>query len=887
MKKKERKGNQVRGRKLWNRKLWKKGAAAAAAVLLLCAAMAIFLSGDGRKEDGSADMQEAESFPAGSASGKEMVNLALSEGVRVTADSTETEAFSPEKAADGNRSGPDSRWSSANEPGQPSHWLMFEFPEERRISFVRLCWERLNVEGFVLESSRNGTDWVTAARAEEAPEANEQCLVLDSPAAGRYFRIRTTAVSESEENHYLYHQNVSLLEAELYEEVPLSWSLQDIRVETEADGSRRLVLSEVPEGVQIELAGADYEEVIGRDGTVYPTVEEKEVEVGFLLSRDGKTETTPGYPVTVPAVWEEDGVFAGRKTASASESGQPAEKEAADSLRPTDCQVSADSTRPQAVSGAAEWRAGSGSFLPGEEIRILADARWKEEASQAVARLQEALGNRAEVVWTDAAEAGPTDVRTDAAEAGSAGVRTDEAEAGSAGESAGDIRLGTASGELGLGKEGYLCEIERDGIVLLAEERQGLIWGVNTLCRLLEEMGAETEDPGKEKDPGQENARQEEMAVGQENAGQGHVAGGIPCGVIRDDPRYSVRGFSIDIGRRMVSMETLRKMVLELSAHKMNTLGIHLNDNEILSTSGKNDSLENAFTAYSGFRLESSLQNEKGEGITSQDGAFTKEEWKEFVEWAAGFGVEVVPEIDTPAHSLAITKVFPEAALADEPENVDQLDLSRKETLSLTETLWKEYLEGEDPVFAEGGTVHIGMDEYYGDVQDYRDYMRKMVSLAAESGRPVRMWGSLRLIEEANRKEGRTGQNAYRLWEEGEEAAVSPEQIQIQIWSADWSDPLKTWQAGYTVINSLNSSLYLIPGGGYDYLDLEALADWEANEYPLGGRTKLLPAWSSRTAGAIYCLWNDTIGSLDAGITEEGICDRFLQPLSLLSGKLW
>ena len=89
------------------------------------------------------------------------------------------------------------------------------------------------------------------------------------------------------------------------------------------------------------------------------------------------------------------------------------------------------------------------------------------------------------------------------------------------------------------------------------------------------------------------------------------------------------------------------------------------------------------------------------------------------------------------------------------------------------------------------------------------------------------------------------------------------------------------------MINSLNSSLYLIPGGGYDYLDLEALADWEANAYPLGGRTELLPAWSSRTAGAIYCLWNDTIGSLDAGITEEGIYDRFLQPLSLLSGKLW
>ena len=382
-----------------------------------------------------------------------------------------------------------------------------------------------------------------------------------------------------------------------------------------------------------------------------------------------------------------------------------------------------------------------------------------------------------------------------------------------------------------------------------------MIWGVNTLCQLLDAENGEAE--------------------------------GIPCGVIRDYPCYSVRGFSIDIGRRMVSMDTLREMVLELSASKMNTLGVHLNDNEILSTSGKNDSIENAFTAYSGFRLESSLQNEKGEKITSQDGAFTKEEWKEFTEWASGLGVEVVPEIDTPAHSLAITKVFPETALADEPENVDQLDLSGEETISLIEGLWREYLDGEDPVFSKDGTVHIGMDEYYGNAQDYRAYMQRLVSLVTESGRTVRMWGSLSLIEKANAAAVQKGQSAYRLWSEEEEAAVSPEQIQVQIWSSQWVDPQKTYQAGYTVINSLNSSLYIIPGGGYDFLDLEALSDWEPNEYPMGGQTQVLPAWSGRVAGAIYCLWNDTIGSLEAGITEEGIYERFSQPLELLSGKLW
>ena len=777
--------------------------------LLFWAAAALFLYGDDPEGNGvqGQERSPADSFPVGSVSGKTMVNLALQDGVLVTADSVETETFSPEKAADGNRTDSASRWSSANETGQPVHWLMFEFAEEKQVSFVRLYWERLNVEGFVLESSQDGENWVTAAEIAESPEANEQCIVLDNPASGRYFRIRTTAVSDSEENQYLYYQNVSLLEAELYEEVPLSYSLGELSVETAEDGSRRLVLPAVPEGVEIAVAGADYEEVIGPDGTVYPTVEEKEVEVGFLLTRDGVSEETPGYTVIVPAAEQE---------ASAGE-------------------TSSGSSRPSVTPEVAEWCAGNGSFSLRDGCRLLVDEKWQQEAAAALDSLQTALNVAAGHSDSD----GGTQILVD--------TTADMQE--------GDIYLGIASEELGLGEEGYLCEIQQDGIVLLAQEAKGMIWGVNTLCQLLDAEDGDAEQ--------------------------------IACGVIRDYPRYSVRGFSIDIGRRMVSMDTLRKMVLELSARKMNTLGMHLNDNEILSTSGKNDSVENAFTAYSGFRLESSLQNEKGEKITSQDGAFTKEEWKEFTEWASGLGVEVVPEIDTPAHSLAITKVFPETALADEPENVDQLDLSGEETISLIEGLWREYLDGEDPVFAEGGTVHIGMDEYYGDVQDYRAYMQRLVSLVTESGRTVRMWGSLSLIEKANAAAVQKGQSVYSLWSGEEEDAVSPEQIQVQIWSSQWADPQKTYQAGYTVINSLNSSLYIIPGGGYDFLDLEALSDWEPNEYPMGGQTQVLPAWSGRVAGAVYCLWNDTIGSLEAGITEEGIYERFSQPLELLSGKLW
>ena len=73
------------------------------------------------------------------------------------------------------------------------------------------------------------------------------------------------------------------------------------------------------------------------------------------------------------------------------------------------------------------------------------------------------------------------------------------------------------------------------------------------------------------------------------------------------------------------------------------------------------------------------------------------------------------------------------------------------------------------------------------------------------------MWGSL------SRLPGRT--------------QVASENVQMQIWNMEWADPQDMYGEGFTIINSLNSSLYIIPGGGYDRLDLEALKQWEPVSY--------------------------------------------------------
>lgn len=719
-------------------------------------------------------------------------NLALMPGVEVTADSVENDSFLPQLAADGKKNAGAGRWSSANEAGAPEHWLQFSFPQEQSFAFVSLYWERLNVLGFVIEISRDGEHWTQAALWEGTPETNEQHVVLDNQAQGRFLRLRTTAVSDTEENQYLYYQNVSLLEMEVYAQAPVSWCLQVPEIRTAEDGRRFLPLPEAPAGYEIRLLGSDYEEIIDEDGTVYPTLEEKTVTVGYRILQGDKYEDSPSYYVTVPP-----SVFTDNPESPADNSEASVDNSEAFVVN----------DRPRLSPEVSEWKGGAGFFPPEDAKRIVMQAGREAELRQPALDLQES--------WKKLSGEELTVVSGE-----EASLQT------------GDIYLGFAGKEMGLKEEGYWLDIRPGTMVLRAEKLQGLIWATVTAAELLE------------------------------NAGEG-----IPCGTIRDYPRYSVRGFHIDIGRRMVSLETLKQIVLTLSEHKMNNLGVHLNDNEILSTSGKNDSISNAFTAYAGFRLESGLKNSRGEGITSQDGSLTREEWKELTRFAAEKGVQMIPEIDTPAHSLALTRIFPEYALADEPDNVDQLDLDKKGTVDLVQKLWKEYLEGEDPVFEAGGLVHIGMDEYFADGEDYRSFANDMISMIQESGRTVRMWGSL------SRLPGRT--------------QVVSENVQMQIWNMEWADPQDMYGEGFTIINSLNSSLYIIPGGGYDRLDLEALKQWEPNLFAAGTQAEMLPAYSGRMAGAVYCLWNDTIGSLDTGVTEEGILERFLEPLPLLSGKLW
>ena len=177
-----------------------------------------------------------------------------------------------------------------------------------------------------------------------------------------------------------------------------------------------------------------------------------------------------------------------------------------------------------------------------------------------------------------------------------------------------------------LGDEGYELNLEAESpgvISISARTKRGVRWGCMALGQLWEKS-----------------------------------EGQLPAGVLRDYPAWSVRGFGIDVGRRPVSLELLYRIAEELSKHQMNTLQIHLNDNQIISQSDYDGTKEGARQLYAGFRLESDVRNKAGQSITSQDLYYSKEEFAQFIEDAAVMGVESCRKSTRPPTVWHLQKYF-------------------------------------------------------------------------------------------------------------------------------------------------------------------------------------------------------------------------------------
>ena len=385
--------------------------------------------------------------------------------------------------------------------------------------------------------------------------------------------------------------------------------------------------------------------------------------------------------------------------------------------------------------------------------------------------------------------------------------------------SAGDFVL-SLSGDKQLGEEGYAVKIA-DRVTISAPKSKGLFWATRTILQMTEQ-----------------------------NSDQA-----LPKGSMRDYPDYAIRGFMMDCGRKFIPMDFLRDYVKMMAYYKMNTFQIHLNDNAF-----KQYHNHDWNKTYSAFRLEC----ETYPGLTARDGYYTKKEFIAFQQMADSLGVEIIPEIDVPAHSLALTQYRPE--IGSEEYGMDHLDLFKPETYQFVDSLFREYLEGRNPVFI-GKRVHIGTDEYSNKkadvVEKFREFTDHYIRFVEGFGKQACVWGAL---THAN---GST--------------PVKSKNVLMNAWYNGYADPKEMIKQGYDLVSVPDGYLYIVPAAGYyyDYLDTKMLY----NEWtPAHIGKEVFPEKHKQIKGGMFAVWNDHAGN---GISTKDIHYRVFPALQTLAGKMW
>ncbi|WP_018758130.1 discoidin domain-containing protein [Paenibacillus terrigena] len=382
--------------------------------------------------------------------------------------------------------------------------------------------------------------------------------------------------------------------------------------------------------------------------------------------------------------------------------------------------------------------------------------------------------------------------------------------------SSGDLYLSLNPSDKVLGQEGYILDIA-DYVSITAPTVKGVFSGTRSVLQILKQ------DEGHDQ---------------------------IPKGLSRDYPKYETRGFMIDVSRKFYTIDFLRDYVKMMAWYKMTDLQIHLNDDVGTPFPDNNQ--------RAAFRLESELYP----GLASSNGHYTKEEFRNLQRLGQDYGINIIPEIDTPGHSRVFTTYYKEKYNKD-LGNDSHLDISKPETVEFVKNLFSEYIDGYnggEPTFL-GPDVQIGTDEYSGNTEDFRKYMDTMINFINSKGKHPILWG---------------GMQAY--------AGKTPvsNQATMAIWHLPYGGPSQAIELGYDIINTNNSYLYLVPRLYADYLNASLLYnEWE----PVKWYGETVPFGHPKLKGGMFALWNDI--SYEAGLSSDDTHVRLVPAIQVLSEKMW
>ncbi len=330
---------------------------------------------------------------------------------------------------------------------------------------------------------------------------------------------------------------------------------------------------------------------------------------------------------------------------------------------------------------------------------------------------------------------------------------------------------------------------------------------------------------------------------------------------IEDYPLFRVRSFMMDLARGVGRKEEIKETVIRLALLKYNRIHLHL--------------VDNAGVAWQSVRLPK-LTGPRGDQYSMQY-------FKALNELCVTLGLEVLPEIEVPAHNGTILRCYPELACeVDETEHPGKwvLCAGNDKIFDFYKNLISDLLE----MFPSCRAIHIGGDEvnfedlpnqrchwdfcpkcqalgFTGMQEIYYYVIQKVYDIVKSFGKEVAMWND---------------------WIDISKPCPLPKDIQIHFWrvAAPGRGPIegcsmqKFLEQGFSVVNARYEDTYIDVG---EYASAKTLNDWLPTVRP-----ETEEKYHTQILGGEICAW-------EYGNEESYRFYRFTlpSPLGLFADRLW
>lgn len=225
--------------------------------------------------------------------------------------------------------------------------------------------------------------------------------------------------------------------------------------------------------------------------------------------------------------------------------------------------------------------------------------------------------------------------------------------------------------------ESYGLEVGPEGVRISGADTGGVFYGIQTLLQL---FPAEVYSVVRQKNMDWE----------------------IPAVTIFDAPSHPWRGMMLDVARYFQDKDFVKKYIDMMAMYKMNKLQFHLIDDSGWRLEIKKYPLLTEIGAWAG-----KDQNRLG-------GYYTQEDIKEIIEYAQVRNVEIIPEIEFPAHMLSAVAAYPWLSCKGEPREVPMQHFISRDLICVGKESSFQFLQDvldETVALFPSRYINIGGDE--------------------------------------------------------------------------------------------------------------------------------------------------------------------------------